>query len=296
MKIKNLLIVSIVGILAIIMNGCSSKSKQETITIGSKNFTENIILAHMMADVIENQTDLKVERKFNLGGSNVAWKALLNNDIQMYPEYTGTIVSNYYQEMTGTAEETLQKAKDLLKNDKLVFDNPFGFNNTYTLAVKKETVDKYQLKSFTDLAKVSNQLILGSEFEFKDRPDGYPGLEKVYKMAFKYVKGMDHGIMYRSLNDNSVDVIDAFSTDGQIKLNNLIILEDDQSFFPPYNAGPLVRQDILTKYPQLAEALNRLRDKLDERNMQELNAKVDSEGLKEQKVAHDFLRDKGIIK
>ncbi|NQX66913.1 glycine/betaine ABC transporter substrate-binding protein [Paenibacillus alba] len=296
MKIKNLLIVSIVGILVIVMNGCSSKSKQETITIGSKNFTENIILAHMMADVIEDQTDLKVERKFNLGGSNVAWKALLNNDIQMYPEYTGTIVSNYYQEMTGTAEETLQKAKDLLKNDKLVFDNPFGFNNTYTLAVKKETVDKYQLKSFTDLAKVSNQLILGSEFEFKDRPDGYPGLEKLYKMAFKNVKGMDHGIMYRSLNDNSVDVIDAFSTDGQIKLNNLIILEDDQSFFPPYNAGPLVRQDILTKYPQLAEALNKLRDKIDERNMQELNAKVDSEGLKEQKVAHDFLRDKGIIK
>ncbi|TXK84591.1 glycine betaine ABC transporter substrate-binding protein [Paenibacillus sp. N3.4] len=296
MKIKHILIVSIVGILAIVMNGCSSANKKESITIGSKNYTENIILAHLMADVIEDQTDLKVERKLNLGGSNVAWKALLSNDIQMYPEYTGTIVSNYYQEKTGNAEETLQKTKELLKKDHLVFGEPFGFNNTYTLAVKKETVDKYQLKTFSDLAKVSNQLILGSEFEFLDRPDGYPGLEKVYDMAFKNVKGMDHGIMYRSLTDNSVDVIDAYSTDGQIKLNNLTVLEDDKSFFPPYHAGPLVRQDILTKYPQIAQALNKLQDKLDEGTMQELNAKVDSEGLKEQKVAHDFLKDKGIIK
>jgi osmoprotectant transport system substrate-binding protein len=295
MKMKKVLMVGIVVVLVIQIMGCSSNKSKGTITVGSKNFTENIILAHMMADIIEDQTDIKVVRKVNLGGSNVAWKALLNNDIQLYPEYTGTIVSNYYQEKTGTSEETLSKAHELLKKDNLVFTNKFGFNNTYTLAVTQETATKYKLKTFSDLTKVSANLVLGCEFEFKDRPDGYPGLNKTYGMTFKEVKGMDHGIMYRTLMDKNVDVVDAFSTDGQIKVNNLVILKDDKSFFPPYDSGPLVRQDIITKYPEITAALDKLQGKIDEGTMQALNAKVDSEGLKEQTVAHDFLKEKGLL-
>jgi osmoprotectant transport system substrate-binding protein len=295
MKWKKGVLVCIAAVLVIVFMGCSSNKSKGTITIGSKNFTENIILAHMMSDIIEDQTDLKVKRKVNLGGSNVAWKALLNNDIQLYPEYTGTIVSNYYQEQTGTAEETLNKTHELLKKDNLVFTNKFGFNNTYTLAVTKETANKYQLKSFSDLTKVSANLVLGCEFEFIDRPDGYPGLKKKYEMAFKDVKGMDHGIMYRSLSDKNVDVVDAFSTDGQIKVNDLVILTDDKAFFPPYDSGPLVRQDIMTKYPEITVALAKLQGKIDEGSMQALNAKVDSEGLKAQTVAHDFLKEKGLL-
>ncbi|SEC25045.1 glycine betaine ABC transporter substrate-binding protein [Paenibacillus sp. GP183] len=276
--------------------GCSTGKSKEVITVGSKNFTENIILAHMMADIIEQDTSLKVNRKVNLGGSNVAWKALLNNDIQLYPDYTGTITANYYQEKTGNSEETLKKTQDLLKRDHLVFSNKFGFNNTYTLAVTKETADKFQLKTFSDLVKVSGSLLLGCEFEFKDRPDGYPGLQKAYGMNFKDVKGMDHGIMYRSLTDKQVDVIDAFSTDGQIKVNNLVVLEDDKAFFPPYDAGPLVRDDILSKHPEIKTALGKLEGQLTEKDMQALNAKVDTEGLKEETVARDFLKQKGILK
>jgi osmoprotectant transport system substrate-binding protein len=284
------------------LTGCGSGSgedgggNKESITVGSKNFTENIILAHMMADVIEDKTGLKVARKVNLGGSNVAWKALLNNDIQLYPEYTGTIVANYYQEKTGTSDETLQKARELLKKDHLVFTNKFGFNNTYTLAVTQDTAKKYNLKTFSDLAKVSGGLLLGCEFEFKDRPDGYPGLDQRYGMKFKEVKGMDHGIMYRSLTDHNVDVVDAYSTDGQIKVNNLVILEDDKGFFPPYHAGPLLREDVLTKHPEIGQALNALDGKLTETVMQDLNAKVDMEGLKAEDVAKDFLKEQGIIK
>ncbi|KIL40484.1 glycine/betaine ABC transporter substrate-binding protein [Gordoniibacillus kamchatkensis] len=280
------------------LTGCSSNasSNKESITIGSKNFTENIILAHLMADVIEDKTNLNVVRKVNLGGSNVAWKALLNNDIQLYPEYTGTIVANYYQEKTGTADETLQKARDLLKKDKLVFTNKFGFNNTYTLAVTQETAQKYNLKTFSDLAKVSGGLLLGCEFEFKDRPDGYPGLDKQYGMKFKEVKGMDHGIMYRSLTEKNVDVIDAYSTDGQIKVNHLTVLQDDKNFFPPYHAGPLVREDVLNKYPDVGKALNSLENKLNESVMQDLNAQVDMDGMKAEDVARNFLIKQGIIK
>ncbi|HEY2495361.1 MAG TPA: glycine betaine ABC transporter substrate-binding protein [Paenibacillus sp.] len=296
MNIKKGLVISFIVCLSMALAACGSGNKKDIITVGSKNFTENILLAHMMADIIESNTDLKVVRKVNLGGSNVAWKALLNDDIQLYPDYTGTIVSNYYQEETGTSEETLARTQELLKQDKLVFTNQMGFNNTYTLAVTQETAEKYKLTTFSDLAKVSTDLVLGSEFEFKDRPDGYPGLSKEYGMIFKEVKGMDHGIMYRSIVDNNVDVIDAFATDGQIKVNNLVILEDDQSFFPPYDAGPLVREDVLTKYPEITEALNKLQGVLDETTMQELNSKVDSEGLKEENVSLDFLKEKGLIK
>ncbi|MFT4145184.1 MAG: glycine betaine ABC transporter substrate-binding protein [Mobilitalea sp.] len=276
--------------------GCNGEEKgKESITVGSKNFTENIIIAHMMADLIEENTELSVVRKVNLGGSNVAWTALENNDIQMYPDYTGTVVANFYQEETGTSQETLDRAKELLSDDNLKAMNSIGFNNTYTLAVTKETAEKYNLKSFSDLTAIAGELILGCEFEFKDRPDGYPGLQTAYSMNFKEAKGMDHGIMYRSLSEGEVDVVDAYATDGQIKVFDLTILEDDLEFFPPYDCIPIVRQDTLDKYPEIESALNQLAGKIDETIMQELNAKVDDEGRKADTVARDFLVEVGLI-
>ncbi|OPA73966.1 glycine/betaine ABC transporter substrate-binding protein [Paenibacillus selenitireducens] len=293
---RSVSMVSLLLVLIIALVGCSSgKESKGTITIGSKNFTENILLAHMLADLIEKDTELAVERKVNLGGSDIAWKALKSNDIQLYPDYTGTIVANYYQQETGTAEETYNTTIELLSKDKLSFPSKFGFNNTYTLAVSKETAEKYHLKTFSDLTKISNELVLGCEFEFKDRPDGYPGLEKTYEMTFKKVNAMDRGIMYRSLTDKQVDVIDAYSTEGQIKVNDLVILEDDKGFFPPYHAGALIRDDVLAKYPELEAVLKKLEGALDEQTMQDLNAKVDSEGLKAETVAKDFLKEKGLI-
>lgn len=286
---------SVITLLGLV--GCANNSSKgkDSITIGSKNFTENILIAHMMADLIEAESDLSVVRKVNLGGSNVAWTALENNDIQLYPDYSGTIVANYYQEETGNAEETLEKAKELLMENGLKAMNSIGFNNTYTLAVTQETAKKYNLNTFSDLVKVSEQLILGCEFEFKDRPDGYPGLKSTYNMLFKEVKGMDHGIMYRSLNQGGVDVVDAYATDGQIKVYDLKILEDDLEFFPPYDCLPIVRQDTLEKYPQIEAILNKLAGSIDEYKMQELNAKVDEEGMKAEKVANDFLVTSGLI-
>ncbi|MEA4894503.1 MAG: glycine betaine ABC transporter substrate-binding protein [Oscillospiraceae bacterium] len=294
---KKLALLGLAAALVFALCGCGGNSAENkgTITIGSKNFTENIIIAHMMADIIEANTDLTVVRKVNLGGSNVAWTALQNNDIQLYPDYTGTIVANYYQETTGTSQETLDKTIELLQQDKLKALGAFGFNNTYTLVVTQETAQEYDLNTFSDLAKVADKLTLGCEFEFKDRPDGYPGLQSNYNMNFKDVKGMDHGIMYRSLSDGEVDVVDAYSTDGQIKVYNLKILEDDLQFFPPYDCLPVIRQDTLDKYPEIEEALNKLAGKIDEQTMQGLNSEVDDEGMKAETVAHDFLVSAGLI-
>jgi osmoprotectant transport system substrate-binding protein len=294
---KRILTLGIIAVLVFAFYGCSNSGAKnsDTITVGSKNFTENIIIAHMMADLVEEYTDLTVVRKVNLGGSNVAWTALENNDIQMYPDYTGTIVANYYQEKTGTSAETLAKTKELTAEDNLKALDALGFNNTYTLAVTQETAEKYNLNSFSDLVKVSDKMILGCEFEFKDRPDGYPGLKSAYQMEFKDVKGMDHGIMYRSLDEGEVDVVDAYATDGQIKVFDLKILEDDLEFFPPYDCLPMVRQDTLDRYPEIEEALNKLAGKIDEQIMQDLNARVDDQGLKEDIVARDFLVSIGLI-
>lgn len=294
---KKILLVGLISVLVFALFGCSGESKKSggTVTVGSKNFTENIIVAHMMADLIEDNTDLTVVRKVNLGGSNVAWTALENNDIQMYPDYTGTIVANYYQETTGTSAETLEKTKELVAEDKLKVLDSLGFNNTYTLAITQETANKYNLNTFSDLAKVAGELTMGCEFEFKDRADGYPGLQSAYKMNFKEVKGMDHGIMYRSLSEGEVDVVDAYATDGQISVYNLKVLKDDLEFFPPYDCLPVVRQDTLDKYPEIEKALQKLAGKIDEQTMQELNAKVDNDGMKEETVAHDFLVSAGLI-
>lgn len=285
--------------LVMVLGGCGGGDRNSgsggKLTVGSKNFTENILVAHMMAILIEENTDIQVERKVNLGGSNVAWQALLNNDIQLYLDYTGTIVANYYQEETGTAEETLARAKELVQQDNLKFLEPWGFNNTYTLAVTQELAEQYGLETYSDLAKVSDQLVIGSEFEFLDRPDGLPGLKEVYGMTFKDERGMDHGLRYTSIAEGKVDVIDAFATDGMLVVHNLKILQDDKEFFPPYHGAPVVRQDALEKYPEIEGLLNELAGKIDDVTMQKLNAKVDAEGLKEDDVAREFLLEIGLI-
>ncbi|HBS46172.1 MAG TPA: glycine/betaine ABC transporter substrate-binding protein [Paenibacillus sp.] len=276
-------------------NNNAAAGNSGEITIGSKNFTENVLLAHMMADLIEDKTDIKVKRQMNLGGSNVAWSALENNNIQLYPDYTGTIVANYYQEKTGNSEESLAKTRELLEKDGLAFLDPFGKNNTYTLAVSRETAEKYNLKTFSDLAKVSGEMVLGVEFEFLDREDGYPGIQKLYGMDFKQSKGMDHGIMYRSIDDGETDVTNAYATDAQIKVHDLVILQDDKEFFPPYDAGPIIRQETLDKYPELEGILNQLNGQISDEEMQQLNAEVDVDALKEEDVARNFLIKKGLI-
>lgn len=268
----------------------------DSVTLGSRNNTESIILSHVMGRLIEEETDLNIVYRENLGGSNVVWNALTNGNIHIIPDYTGTIVTSYYGEEPGNAEETLQMTRDLIEQDNLVALDTFGFNNTYTLALDEKLAEEHDVRTFSDFSKVSDQFVLGAVFEFIDRPDGLPGFEKEYDIKFKNVKGMDHGMMYRAIGSDEVDVINSYTTDGQLQIYDLRVLEDDKSFFPPYHALPLLRKEILEKYPELEEILGKLAGTIDEETIQVMNGKVDNDGMMVETVAEEFLKEEGLIK
>ena len=248
-----------------------------------------------MGQLIEDRLGLDILYKENLGGSSVVWNAMTNDHIDVIPDYTGTIVITYYHEEPGTAEETLAETKRLVAGDNITALGTFGFNNTYTLALDEAKAEELNLVTFSDFAKVSKDFTLGAVFEFIDRPDGLPGFEKEYDIEFNDVKGMDHGMMYRAIGANEVNVINSYTTDGQLAIANLRVLEDDKSYFPPYHALPLVRDEILKEYPELEEVLALLEGQIDEETIQIMNGKVDNDGIMVEIVAKEFLVDSGLI-
>lgn len=270
--------------------------KGKVIVIGSKNFTESIVLAHMMADIIEDQTDLKVLRKVNLGGSSLAWAALRAGNIHMYPEYVSTIVLNFYDKKPKGYDESLEQARDLLSQDGINFTTKFGVNNGYSLGVSQATADKYSIRSISDLIGHAPHLTCGSDFEFIDRPDGYKALMEAYNLKFNRVKTMDRGIAYRSILGNKLDVVVGYTTDSQFFINKLVMLEDDHQFSGCYDAGILVRKDILQEYPELQAALDKLENLLTDEEMRQINMKIDYEGMKAKTIARNILIEKGLIK
>ena len=280
--------------LASLLSGCIFIEK-DSLRLGSRNNTESIILSHVMGQLIEDRLGLDILYKENLGGSSVVWNAMTNDHIDVIPDYTGTIVITYYHEEPGTAEETLAETKRLVAGDNITALGTFGFNNTYTLALDEAKAEELNLVTFSDFAKVSKDFTLGAVFEFIDRPDGLPGFEKEYDIEFNDVKGMDHGMMYRAIGANEVNVINSYTTDGQLAIANLRVLEDDKSYFPPYHALPLVRDEILKEYPELEEVLGLLEGQIDEETIQIMNGKVDNDGIMVEIVAKEFLVDSGLI-
>ena len=281
-------------LLASILSGCIFIEK-DSLRLGSRNNTESIILSHVMGQLIENKTDIEVLYKENLGGSSVVWNAMTNGHIDVIPDYTGTIVVTYYHKEPGTAEETLKMTKELVAEDGIIAFNTFGFNNTYTLALDESIAEELDVHTFSDFAEHSQDFTLGAVFEFIDRPDGLPGFQKEYDLEFKDVKGMDHGMMYRSISANEVDVINSYTTDGQLTMYDLRVLEDDKSYFPPYHALPLVREETLEEYPEIEEILKQLEGMIDEEAMQIMNGKVDNDGMMVEVVAKEFLEEVGLI-
>jgi glycine betaine/choline ABC-type transport system substrate-binding protein/ABC-type proline/glycine betaine transport system permease subunit len=272
--------------------------KSEKIVIGSKNFNEQLILGNMLAELIEKNTDIEVDRRLNLGGTSIAFDALKAGELDMYVEYTGTgLVNIMGQPSVSDPDKAYSLVGDYFnENYGITWLKPLGFNNTYTLAVRKDTADKYNLETFSDLAKAADQLTLGCTIEFSNREDGYLGLNKNYNMNFKDVSPVDGGLRYTSLNNNKTDVIDAFATDGLLKAFGLKVLKDDKNFFPPYYAAPIINNKTLEKYPELETLINKLAGKLDDEKMRELNYKVDKLNEDPAKVAKDFLLESGLVK
>lgn len=272
--------------------------KPNAIRIGSKNFTEQVILGEMLAQLIEKRLNIPVERKLNLGGTFVCFNALKAGELDLYVEYTGTGLTAILKEKTISDPDEVYKlvAERFKREWNLVWQKPLGFNNTYTITMREDHAKKMGIKSISDIKAHKGDLLPGFNHEFLERPDGYPGLMKHYGFRFeKRPKEMDTGIMYRAISDGQVDVICAFATDGRIPAFNLIPLEDDKNFFPPYYASPLVRGEVLEMHPDLSALLGELSDRISDSTMAEMNYLVDVEEHRPEDIVRYFLEREGLI-
>ncbi|MEJ6464526.1 ABC transporter permease subunit [Fusobacterium nucleatum] len=274
-----------------------NSKKEKTINIATKPMTEGYILGQMLTEIIEQDTDLKVNITNGVGGgtSNIH-PAIVRGEFDIYPEYTGTSWEAVLKKEASYDESKFDELqKEYKEKYNLEYVNLYGFNNTYGLAVNKDIADKYNLKTYSDLAKVSNNLIFGAEYDFFEREDGYKELQKVYDIDFKKKIDMDIGLKYQAMKDKKIDVMVIFTTDGQLAISDVIVLEDDKKMYPSYRAGTVVRSEILSKYPELKPVLEKLNNILDDKTMADLNYQVESKGKKPEDVAREYLQEKGLL-
>lgn len=299
-KVKKIVlaVVSILVIASLIFVEIGGTSQNEkTITIGSKDFTEQEVIGNIVADMIEANTDISVKREMSLGGTQVCFLAIKGKEIDMYVDYTGTA---YVDFLKHPPISDMEKVYDTVKKElKEKYDietlNQLNFNNTFTLAVSKETVDQYGLENISDLANVADELTAGVTFEFATREDCMSGLTKAYDFEFKNIMKLDGGPRYIALNNGEIHVMDAYATDGLLKKFDLTTLKDDKNFFPPYYAIPIMTSETLEKYPEIVPVIEELNKVLSDEVMIELNYKVDELQQKPAVVAKEFLEEKGLI-
>lgn len=270
-----------------------------TVSVTSAYYPEQMILGNMAAELIEAHTDLEVERKLNMGGSDICFSALKNGELDVQIGYTGTMYASILKQPVEGV--TAQKAYDVTKqmfHDEyaLYVGAEWGFNNTYALAVRRETAEQYGLETVSDLIAVSRNLILSPTFEFANRPDGLPGLQTAYSgLEFKEVVPMDGALRYTAIDNRECDVIVAYSTDSMIRTYDLVVLEDDRGYFLPYYAMPVVREEVVERYPEVADALELLAGVITDSDMVEMNYQVENQGRKPEDVAREYLQSKGLL-
>lgn len=288
---------------ALLLGACTPSAAGDdagTVIVGSKDFTEQFIVAEMYAQLLENE-GFTVERKLNLGGTPIAHEAIMNGDIDLYPEYTSTGL------LTMLKLDPIQDAQEIYTTVKsgyeeqysLTWLTPSPFNNTQALAMKKDVAAQYGIQTYSDLSQKAPELVLGGPAEFLEREDGLKGLQQAYGgFDFKEEKQLGTGsLRYQALMDGQIDVVVAFGTDGAIQGNDLLLLEDDLVFYPIYNIAPVIRMDTLEKYPQIEKILNDFAPLLTDDVMSGLNWQVDGpEGKEPADVARAFLADKGLVK
>jgi osmoprotectant transport system substrate-binding protein len=264
--------------------------------IGSKNFTEQLILGEVYAEALEG-VGIKVERKLNLGGTLVAHQALVSDEIDMYPEYTGTALINVLKAPTMTDSKAVyDKVKAHYESEfGLIWLTPAPMNNTYVLVIRPDTAEQFTLKTLSDLAPVAGQLKLGAGPEFRDRQDGLPGLKARYGIQFGEDRQFPLGIRYNALIAHRVDAVDGNATDGQISANHLVRLIDDKHLWPPYNMAPVVRKAALAAFPAAAGVLDKVSALIDDATMSAMNGAVDGGKEEPRSVARAFVRDHHLV-
>lgn len=294
-KLKKGMIGLLLACMALGMGGCGQKA---AIRIASKPMTEQYILTEIIAQLIEAETDYKVEITKGVGGGTTnIHPALLKGDFDLYPEYTRTAWLNVLK------KEEMEKDDDKLYEQLLTeydalgltWTGLYGFSNTYGLAVRQETAGTYGLATYSDLAIASGELIFGGNPDYIELETGYARLCEAYGMQFKDTRQMEIALKYEALKNAEVDVINAFTTDAQLAANNLVLLTDDGGFFETFDAGTVIRKDTLADYPKLQGVLEKLNGLITEEEMQQMNYEVEANGKEDKEVARQFLVSKGLL-
>ncbi|MBF8269322.1 MAG: Substrate-binding region of ABC-type glycine betaine transport system [Gammaproteobacteria bacterium] len=273
-------------IMAVLICGISMPAWADPVTIGSKQFTENIIIAEIVTRLLNHQ-GLAVEHKKGLGGTRILWDALVQGEIDIYPEYTGTLSQEL---LTGTHSSDLQQLRTVLATYRISMSAPLGFNNSYVLGMRGQTARDLKIGTITDLQRYP-ELRFGFSNEFMSRIDGWPGLRDRYQLQQLQVIGLDHDLAYRGLTQAQLDVIDLYATDAEIAYYGIQPLYDDQGYFPAYLAVILYRQSLAVEYPDIPELISSLAGRIDTAHMSAMNAEVKLNGLTEQRVAAAYLED-----
>lgn len=289
-------IAAIVCVALVIVN-IIPRQKTQTIRIATKPMTEQYVIGEMLSMLIEQKTDLKVNLTQGVGGgtSNIQ-PAMESGEFDLYPEYTGT-GWNTVLKQDGLYSETLfdKLQQQYEKQFQMRWVGMYGFNNTYGLVVRREIAEKYHLQTYSDLAKVADQLTFGGEYDFFEREDGYDALCETYGLHFMKTMDMDIGLKYQAIEQKQIDVMVIFTTDGQLSVSDVTVLKDDKSFYPSYLCGNVVREEILQKYPEIEKILEQLSGLISDDAMAQMNYAVEAEGQEPKEVAKKFLQEKGLL-
>lgn len=296
--------VAVIAMLALVCLGVygawgetGSAPRSSTIVIGSKDSAEPVILGHMLADLVESKTKLKVDRRLNLGGSLICFNALKQGGLDAYVEYTGTALTTILKQPPDNDPAKVRSTVESgLARDGITALAPLGFENTFAILMRRGQAQALGIRRVSDLARHAGTLRAGFGPEFMNRPDGYPGLVKAYGIDFAIQpREMDRNLLYQAVAQGSLDVAAGDSTDGRVASLDLVQLEDDRRYFPPYEAVVLVRSQALEDHPELREALTRLSGKIDAATMRQLNHEVDGKKRDPAEVAREFLTSAGLL-
>jgi osmoprotectant transport system substrate-binding protein len=280
MRRSLLRILNFLYVLSLLYFLTACRQPSQHLTIGSKFFTEQVILAELLAQHIEARTGIPVVRKTNLGGTLLVHKALLSGDLDLYVEYTGTALTAVLNDSPGAdnAATIYNRVKQKYADQfHLELTEPLGFENTFAMVIRREDADRLHLRTTSDITSIAAKWRAAVGYEFLERPDGFSGWSARYNLRFAAAPNvMDLGLLYRALLAHQVDIVAGNSTDGALDSLPLLALEDDRHYFPPYDAVPIVRQPAIAKFPQLRSVLAELAGKISASDMRHLNAQVDS--------------------
>lgn len=298
-QIKKLSAVILVSLT--VLAGCSlpglSSSSSDGIAITSMTTTESQIVSHMSRLMIEHYSDGEIEPVMinNLGSSTIQHNALLSGDAQVSGvRYTGTELTGVLnKEAESDPEVALEQTQQSFDEDfDMKFYDSYGFDNTYAFMVTRETAEEYNLETTSDLAEYTDEFAVGVDTSWFNRPgDGYPAFQEAYGFAFDNIRAMQISLVYEALSTGSLDLALGYTTDGRIPAYDLVVLEDDLQFFPPYDASPFATHEIIAEYPEIDDALSRLVGTVSTETMQNLNYRSDEEGIEPALVAEEFLEE-----